>query len=262
MALAVREVGAADRPTVLLLHGVATSAWMWDRVVERLRGELHVLAPDLPGHGDSAGRPWGSMQDTADAVVEMVESRAHGGQAHVVGLSLGGHVAADLAATRPDLVPSAVVSGINVLPFPRPRLMRLAGRVMSPFMTSSVLLRANARALRVPPEDVGEYTRAARAMAPGTFLRVGGELMDHPVPAVSRTSTTRVLALAGEREQGLVVRSLGVVAGAFPQGEARIVPGVGHAWNGEDPDLFADVVRAQVAGARLPGELVTPAYPG
>jgi hypothetical protein len=71
-----------------------------------------------------------------------------------------------------------------------------------------------------------------------------------------------VLALAGEREQGLVVRSLGVVAGAFPQGEARIVPGVGHAWNGEDPDLFADVVRAQVAGARLPGELVTPAYPG
>jgi hypothetical protein len=53
-----------------------------------------------------------------------------------------------------------------------------------------------------------------------------------------------------------------VVAGAVPQGEARIVPGVGHAWNGEDPDLFADVVRAQVAGARLPGELVTPAYPG
>lgn len=259
MALAVQESGPDDRPTVLLLHGVATSTWMWGRVVELLRGELHVLTVDLPGHGDSAAEPWVSMQRTEDALAEVVESRAHGGRAHLVGLSLGGHLAADLAASRPDLVPSAVVSGINVLPFPHPRLMRLAGRLMSPFMTSSVLLRANARALRVPPEDVDEYTRAARAMAPGTFLRVGAELMDHPVPAVSRTSPARVLAVAGEREQGLVLRSLDPVAAAFPQGRARIVPGVGHAWSGEVPALFADVVRAHVADEPLPDALVTPA---
>jgi hypothetical protein len=80
----------------------------------------------------------------------------------------------DLASEQTDLVASATVSGVNVLPFPRPRLMRAAGQVMSPCMQSGVMLRANARALGVPPEDFEGYADAARSTARGTFLAVGG----------------------------------------------------------------------------------------
>ena len=265
MLLSLREVGPGAAPTVVLLHGVGTSGWMWRQLVESISDQMHVLNVDLPGHGESGGRAWVSLGETASAVAEVITARAHGGVAHLVGLSLGGYVAVDLAASRPELVPSAVVSGVNVLPFPRPRLMRAAGRLLAPFMTLGPMLRANARALGVPREDFEGYAHAARAMAPGTFLRVGAELMDYRMPAQAGSSTSRVLAVAGEKEQELIVRSLTELAAAFPRGQARIAPGVGHAWNGEAPELFAEVVHAQVTGGSLPEQLQPaplPDFPG
>jgi pimeloyl-ACP methyl ester carboxylesterase len=249
------ESGPADAPSVVLLHGVGTSGWMWRRVAAILDADLHVVVPDLPGHGRSNRRRWISMADTVQAVAEVI-AQLPGGRAHVVGLSLGGYVAARLAADLPAVVASAVVSGISVLPFPRPGLMRLAGHVMAPFMTSTPMLRANARALGVTPEDFDGYRAAAKAMAPGTFLRVGNELMDFRVPQGAGLSPCRLLAVAGEKEQQLILRSLPELAAGYRFGTARIAPGVGHAWNGEAPDLFAETIRAQVADADLPDQLL------
>jgi pimeloyl-ACP methyl ester carboxylesterase len=258
-ALAVREAGPAGAPPVVLLHGVGTSGWMWRRLVEDVGTDLHLLVVDLPGHGESAGRPWVSLDDTVAAVAGLVGDRLPGCRAHLVGLSLGGYVATELAARHAARVASALVSGVNVLPFPRPRLMRVAGRLMAPVMTTTPLLRANARALGVPPEDFAGYAAAARATARGTFLRVGGDLLEYRVPEAAAASATRVLAVAGDREQELIRRSLPLIAGAFPQGAARLVPGAGHAWNGEQPALFAELVRAHVAGTDLPAALREPA---
>ena len=246
--------GASSAPTVVLLHGVGTTSWMWRRLVADLSGSLRVLTIDLPGHGENAATAWTSMADTVSRVAEVVRAVAPEG-GHLVGLSLGGYVALDLAAEHPELVLSATASGVNVLPFRRPGLMRAAGRVMSPFMTSRTMLKANARALGVPPEDFDGYAAAARSMAPGTFLSVGGELMDYAVPAAAGRSTSRVLAVAGGQEQSLILQSLPRIAEAFVHGRACIAPGVGHAWNAQAPELFAAMVRAQVSDSALPAGL-------
>lgn len=247
--------GDPDAPTVVLLHGLGTTSWMWRRLVDDLAGDLHVVSVDLPGHGASARTPWRSMADTGVRVAEVVRQAAQNRSVHLVGLSLGGYVALNLAAERPGMVATATASGVNVLPFPRPRLMRAAGHMMSPFMSTGVMLRANARALGVPAEDFDGYADAARSMARGTFLAVGNELMEYCIASTADASTSRVLALAGREEQSLIVQSLPRIAAAFPNGAARIAPGVGHAWNGQAPELFAATVRAQIAGATLPEDL-------
>ena len=257
MALAVTEHGPATAPSVVLLHGLGTTGWMWERVPE-LAGDLHCLVVDLPGHGASSGRPWRSVRETVDAVGEVIADRGHGGTASMAGLSLGGYVAAVLAAERPDLVPSALVSGVSVLPFPRPRLMRATGLVLAPLLRSGPALRANARALKVPDEDIDAYLAAARTMAKGTYQRVGGELLGFRVPAGADRSPCRLLAVAGEGEHELIRRSVPLLAGAFPFGTARLLPGLGHAWVGEDPGLFADVLTAHVLDAPLPAALALP----
>jgi pimeloyl-ACP methyl ester carboxylesterase len=259
--LAFTTTGPADATTCLLLHGVGTTGWMWRQLTDDLSVDLHVGVVDLPGHGASAAVPWRSLADTTSIIADLVAEEGHGGQADLVGLSLGGYLALELAADRPDLVPSATVSGVNVLPFPRARLMRLAGRALAPVMTSGAMLRANARALAVPPEDYDGYAAAARSMAPGTFVAVGEELMSYTVPARAATSSTRVLALAGSEEQPLIRRSSAVIAASYPHAAARIAPAGGHAWNGQHPELFAATVRAQVAGEPLPEALVTPTSP-
>ncbi|WP_258725870.1 alpha/beta fold hydrolase [Cellulomonas sp. NS3] len=257
--LSVQETGPATAPSVALLHGAGTSGWMWRRVVDLLGNRLHLLVVDLPGHGDSSRRRWESMADTAAAVADLILARAHGSQAHVIGLSLGGYLAADLAATRPDLVPGAVVSGVNVLPFPNPRMMRVAGRLTGPLLRWPPLIRANARTLGVPPADVDGYVHAASTVAPGTHLRVGAELLDYRLPEAAAASPSRVLAVAGEREHALILQSLTPIAAAFPRGAARVVPGLGHAWVGQDPQLFAAMVDAHVAAAPPPVQLAAPA---
>jgi len=96
-------------------------------------------------------------------------------------------------------------------------------------------------------------------MAPGTFVRGGTELMGYRLLERSRASGSRVLAVAGEREQQLILRSLPEVATAYPRGQHRVVPAVGHAWNAEAPDVFARMVRSHVNGHGLPEQLVVPA---
>jgi pimeloyl-ACP methyl ester carboxylesterase len=105
---------AEQRPdageSVLFLHSGNVAGWMWTDQAEALPGH-HALVPDLPGFGGSAHVPWADLATTADQVAAVVRERAHGGRAHVVGLSLGGIVGVALAARHPELVRSVFASG-------------------------------------------------------------------------------------------------------------------------------------------------------
>ncbi|WP_169807685.1 alpha/beta fold hydrolase [Herbidospora mongoliensis] len=257
MAIFVQESGPANAPAVVLLHGVGTSGWMWASQVAALATDMRVLVPDLPGHGRSNAQPWISIADTARQVAEVIASRVPAAEAHVVGLSLGGYMGACLAATSSDVVTGAVVSGVNILPFPNPGRMRLMGALIAPVMKWGPVLRANARALNVPADDMDGYQTAARATTRQAFRAVSGEALGFRLPAQAGSSPCPILAVAGENEHDLIKRSLAGIAAAFPKGEARLVPGVGHGWNGEKPGLFTAMVRARVTGDRLSGELVS-----
>ncbi|WP_170322268.1 alpha/beta fold hydrolase [Acrocarpospora macrocephala] len=256
MAIFVQEAGPVGAPVVVLLHGVGTSGWMWTKQVSELAADTHVLVPDLPGHGESNAHAWISIADTARLVAEVIAARAPEGKAHVVGLSLGGYVGVQLAATAPEVVASAIVSGVNVLPFPNPGRMRLMGTLIAPVMKWGPVLRANARALNVPPEDIDGYQSAARATTRQAFRKVSDEALGFRLPAQAKESRCPVLAVAGETEHDLIKRSLAEIAAAFPAGEACLAPGVGHAWNGEKPGLFTAMIRARITGAPLPEELI------
>ncbi|WP_161606074.1 alpha/beta fold hydrolase [Microlunatus speluncae] len=254
MTLFVAEAGDRGAPAVVLLHGAGTSGWMWARQAAVLAGELHLLIPDLPGHGRSNGIPWTSIADTATAVTDLVAERTADGRAHVVGLSLGGYVGLHLAAGT-SWPTGLIVSGSSVLPFPNRRLIRLITAAMTPFLRSSALLRANAKVLRVPAEDFADYRAAALATNGRTVRRVTAEATSFRLPAGAGTSDCPVLAVAGGDEHELVRRSVPVIAAGFPHGEGRLITGVGHAWNGERPDVFSAMIKARVLGGELPESL-------
>jgi pimeloyl-ACP methyl ester carboxylesterase len=93
---------AGDGPVVLLLHGIAGSGHTWDPVIDALAGRLHVIAPDLLGHGESA-KPRGdySLGAYASGVRDLLTALGHDA-ATVVGHSLGGGVAMQFAYQFPE----------------------------------------------------------------------------------------------------------------------------------------------------------------
>jgi pimeloyl-ACP methyl ester carboxylesterase len=98
--LAFDRVGAG--PPLVLLHGLGLSRRSWDPVVPALAQRFDVIAVDLPGFGDSAPLP-ADVEPTPAALAATVDELLDSlgiGCPHVVGNSLGGWVALELAGVR------------------------------------------------------------------------------------------------------------------------------------------------------------------
>lgn len=92
------------KQVVLLLHGWPQTSWAWRRVMPLLGREFDVIAPDLPGFGDSSKPEGGFDKKTiARKLHELVEALSIK-QVAIVGHDLGGHVAYAYAAQWPDEV--------------------------------------------------------------------------------------------------------------------------------------------------------------
>ena len=106
------EWGPSTAPPVLCLHGGGQTAYMYEELGNALRGRYHVLAPDLPDHGDSdPGDDFGrhGIAATLPALL------AHFGlrKVAIVGASLGGIVAITHTAAHPDSVGAIVLIDVG-----------------------------------------------------------------------------------------------------------------------------------------------------
>lgn len=92
---------AGDGPAMVLLHGLTATHYNWEHTIAAFADRWRVIAPDLPGHGRSA-KP--DAPYTIDFYAGVVRSlgRALGVQdAVVIGNSLGGQIAIELALSYP-----------------------------------------------------------------------------------------------------------------------------------------------------------------
>ena len=110
--LNVREYGPPGDRAVVLLHGYSASIEWWQRVAPALAAGHRVIAIDLVGHGGSeAPRDGAAYRSDLQAVAVHTALEALGVRhAVLVGHSMGGSVAAEVARQYPDLVDRVVVS--------------------------------------------------------------------------------------------------------------------------------------------------------
>ncbi|NCT82044.1 MAG: alpha/beta fold hydrolase [Comamonadaceae bacterium] len=123
--LAVVLQGEGDRVPVLLAHPLGLSELVWQGLAGRLAALGHpTLRYDLRGHGRSphARGDWGLAELAEDAARLITEWGR--GPVVMIGLALGGQVARQLAATRPELLRGLVLAHCDS---PEPEAMQAAG---------------------------------------------------------------------------------------------------------------------------------------
>lgn len=169
-------------PAVVLLHGAMldTAPLTWGRTLAALRDTCRLFAPDLPRHGGS--RPWHGPtdQEGLEAVLATLLDHWELPRATVVGLSLGGAIAAGFAARHPERVDRPVLiapggmegrrvaQGTTYLLLRAPLLLRLTTAL---FARAPRLLRATLAASLVDGArnpDFAEITALAEAEARAT----------------------------------------------------------------------------------------------
>jgi pimeloyl-ACP methyl ester carboxylesterase len=68
-----REAGDRSRPTILLLHGFPSAGHMFRDLIPELADRYHVVAPDLPGFGQSAMKPRDAFRYTFDNIAHVID---------------------------------------------------------------------------------------------------------------------------------------------------------------------------------------------
>ena len=103
-------------PPVLALHGIGNYGRYWDLFADALAGRLRLVAPDARGHGESGRLPEGYAPDdfVADAVAVLDASAIQ--RAVVMGHSMGGLHAIQLAARHPERVRALVIVDAAAVP--------------------------------------------------------------------------------------------------------------------------------------------------
>lgn len=147
-------------PTIVLLHGFASSKEVWLPVAKRLTPHFRVVIPDLPGWGESSRTPGGNYDMDAQAARLDTFVRALGlPRFLLVGHSMGGGIAGVYAAEHPDRLAALALVDAGGLKARENGFSRdmLAGR--NPFLVSdrNGLARLAALAFEKPPQLPGRF---------------------------------------------------------------------------------------------------------
>jgi 2-hydroxy-6-oxonona-2,4-dienedioate hydrolase len=115
--LRVRYVDLGSGDPVLLMHGLGGSIESWTHNIEGLAKNFRIIAVDLPGFGLSdKPRMNYTIRFYREFIVQFIK-QLQLGQVSIVGSSLGGQVAAEVAITRPSIVKKLVlISPAGALP--------------------------------------------------------------------------------------------------------------------------------------------------
>jgi pimeloyl-ACP methyl ester carboxylesterase len=226
---------------VLVLHA-AGGAGMWNPYLERLSEHFDVIAPDHPGFGLS---PALDGVDSIDTLVEHYLSLLDGlglDRLHVVGASLGGWLAAEIASTAPERIDRLVLMAPPGILIPAAPPADLFTMKPDEIVRALFLDPAKAEAMLatpLPPEAAAQAERDAVS-----FAKYASEPFLHnpELPARLSRITAPTLVITPEIDVVIPPEHSEAYAAAIDGAVLKVLPQCGHALYFEEPDLVADEV--------------------
>jgi pimeloyl-ACP methyl ester carboxylesterase len=229
-------------PTVAFIHGAGFDHSTW---ALHTRWFAHhgfgVLAPDLPGHGRSAGQSLTSIADMADWTAALITA-AGATKAHLIGHSMGSLISLETAARHPDKVSALSLIGTAATMTVGPDLLKAA--------------EANSQDANdmVSIWGLGFNAELGGSLAPGLWMHGGAQaVLKHCEPgvlfkdlsacnaytnALTAAASVKVPAtlILGERDMMTPAKAGKALAAVIPHAKTVVVPGAGHMIMAERPD--------------------------
>ena len=245
--------GPTSGPCAVFLHAVGITSWMWKDVITELP-DIGCMTIDLPGHGASSDIPWQSLEHTAQAVNQTITAAISSQRPlHLVGLSLGAYVGLLALSQKPAMFHTAMLSGLHTGGMPKPWMMKLMTFAIAPVATRPFMARKTARMMG-GHADPAQFVREAGTVKSRAFRKATNAVVDFDLPAATAEIKARVLIAAGSKEHSLILRAKDTLKTVIPRCDSFIAPGLGHGWAGQDPQLFAKVLRHHMRGEPITSE--------
>jgi esterase len=249
LALIRHSAAQTLAPTLVIAHGLYGSGRNWGVIARRLADRREVVAVDMRNHGESPRFPTQSYPEMAADLAEVIESL--GSPVDLLGHSMGGKAAMQLALTRPDLIRRLIVADIAPVAYTHDQTRN--ARAMADLDLTPITTRAEAdRDLAQTIDDP-----ALRA-----FFLQSLDLRTHPPRwklnlAVLEAEMPKIVGWPGTQGQfpnpalfltgalsGYVrPENRDTIRALFPKSRFAKIPDAGHWLHAEKPREFEETVR-------------------
>ena len=229
--------GGAGAPVVVLHHSTGNPGWI--PFYERLAERATVYVPDMPGYGQSARPEW--AREPRDLAILLLQALTRLGLARVtlVGLGLGGFVAAEMATMSQDRISRLVLVGA---PGHQPREGEILDQmmvdfdeyVMAGFRDEDGFRAAFGEDARRSFKELWDYSREMTAR-----LTWKPYMFNRRLAPLLREVLTPTLILHGAADAIVPIDVARQYAEALPNARLEVVSGGGHLVEYEDPGAIA-----------------------
>ena len=247
---------------VTLLHGFTQSGRSWHEIVSLMPAGWKWVLPDLRGHGTTRVRPGAAYtMEACTTDLELLWDHLGIARTHLVGYSMGGRLALQVAAARPERILSLLTIGAHAGLEEAARDGRrrgdeaLAQRIEKDGLEAFVnywsrlpmfeglerrgpAFAAQVRAARMDNHIAG-LAESLRGMGAGAMRPVWNELSRVTVPSTF---------VAGQLDHGYAAAARRLAA-SVPNGRVVLVQRAGHTVHQERPEAFARLLLAHLEAA-------------
>jgi 3-oxoadipate enol-lactonase len=237
-------------PTVLMLHGIGGGHLSFAPQVETFAtAGYRAVAWDMPGYGHSAPIEPYTFKGLAQSCIALIES-LKSERVILLGHSMGGMVAQEVVARRPDLVARLILCGTSpsfgkpdgdwqrefiaqrTAPLDAGQTMAQLAEVLVPRMVGPGSL----------PEGVQLATHCMARVPPATYRRALECIVTFDRRAALSAIAVPTLVIAGEHDPNAPPAVMKKMADAIPRSSYLEMRGIGHLQNLEAPDDFDALV--------------------
>ncbi|KIX99151.1 uncharacterized protein Z520_04727 [Fonsecaea multimorphosa CBS 102226] len=246
------------KETIVFLHALLASYTEYANVIPALN-DYHLMLVNLPCHSPSHEIPPFELGSTSEVVAGLIEKKARNGRAHLVGLSMGGFIALEVAKCYPELVESVFVTGAVPLDGWR---RWLAERPLMLYMEYGL-----ASFIQYCPDWL--YWQICSWLGIQRHDELRDETCQNFNFDLLRQGYAAILSFRVEDIKSIRARTLIVAASALDnveitrrmgrllrennaESKAAVVTGLVHAWNLRFPELFAETIVAWAECRDLP----------
>ncbi|ATI43100.1 alpha/beta hydrolase [Pacificitalea manganoxidans] len=237
-----------DAPPLVIVHGLYGSARNFNVIAKRLSDTRQVIAVDQRNHGESPRFDTHTYPEMADDIAEVIE--AHGGHADLLGHSMGGKAAMQLALTRGDLIRRLIIA--DIAPVAYNHSQRHLVHAMRGLDLTSVTTRGEANerlAALIEDERVRAFLlQSLDLKADPPRWRLNLDVLDACMDEITGWPGTEgvfqgsALFLSGELSDYVLPEHRATIRALFPQARFAKLPDTGHWLHAEKPRDFEATV--------------------
>ncbi len=245
------ESGKGHDRHILFIHGLGSSADRWLGIPSALSANLHAIALDLPGFGESS-KPATmnyTIQNFRENIVDFMNKLGiNDGKTSIVGHSLGGYIAAEVTIENKNLVERLVlIDSSGMLKKPTPLLEEYLQVAMNPTSDKvrKVFEQMVANQARIPSKLVEGFI--ARINLPNAKYAFKSTLQNSAntqigLGRLKRIENIPTLILWGIKDKVIPTKHSELFKEGIMNSRIEIIQDAGHAPFAEKPDQVCEIL--------------------